>query len=1172
MKTIARHLCRLVGGCAFCGCLLAAGAGAWAAEGEAPRPKPEASAEALLQQLLSNDYEERRKAEAHLEALGEGARAALEGAVEGAEDLETRETARSLLAKLSVATLRAIVVDAAGKPQEGIAVNVTATMQPAFVDPNQPQYQQDQKRMEATTDAMGQASFSELKPLGAYLNFEALKDHFFVTNNGGYGRTQPTFQSNVKLRSGVNVLYLEIEPKGRLTGSVTGLDGTAVASAKVTAILDLGATPLTVSDQERDQAMGGFGGAWMGGMHAQVTTSTGENGKFEFEKLGAGRYFLVARSENGLPAYTGPVEVKAGEAAALDQPLRLAPIQSARTKVKLKVQTPDGNPCASSQVYFTLRRVPEKEANDETAEAAEKAEQEAQADKLYENWGSDVPNPMVNTDEKGLCEAGRHRPGTYFLEVYAQNRIARYLPEVKVSGEEQVVEVRFEDKSGSVVGNIPGAQNAYAVRLLPMDRPGASELLADGGRLANWIFSGAYSADEIFNWGGMNFWRGQIDVGLTATPDEKGFFRFEKVPPGAYAAVGVRADMSLAVMHGIQVEPGKTAQAPQFPKDTPPVVANAANADQAQLIYQIKVKVLLPDGQPAANAPVYLASDNGSSGFSTNAQGIASTNWYRNTPLDDTRLVIVVAGHVPHVSKLPPNLVGQNPNNMKHDENLPEILVKLKAMEYGDLKVRVVDENGQPVAGACVSAVPGAVPNFMGNNPPARTAYTSASGVATMRQMAPGKRTFNVWREGYFLAEKEEKEEDAKIYAQGTYRAPSQLETTVTAGQESTATATMYRALTLEGIVRTSDGKPVPNLGLYVNDATPALALVQTGADGRFHVSGLRRGPVYFTLQLGGRVLLSTQPEEMKAEDGKVVLEVGPAVPLKIRVQAQDVPQSLSLLEPGCWDPRKADDGKARTRRSAYGAFSSEGVAELDRVPPGDYDAIITGSATNPEAQSMRVRRAGRRGFSRSSVQGEIPASRVVRGIKAKAPAAEGAGDVPPLDLKLEPQTGRLALRVVLDPEQAKVLKKLAQSAYFNVTVVGENGYAVTNWNLTDAPAAKAPIVAGVGPTPSPPPAGDQRVFTGLPPGSYTVVAKVYGYEKRRIRRGPWVQIVSDLLTLGTVEVKANPEADPPPAVLELKLPDDVLAKFNDNKEVEEPVDSEYDNLVGPDYQPPVRP
>lgn len=1169
MKTIARRQRLRVAAPALLGFLLATGA-AWTAEGEAPKPKAEASAEALLKQLQSEDYDERREAEGRLEELGEGARAALERAVQDAEDLETRDTARRLLSKLNVATLRVIVIDRTGKPQEALPLNLAATMQQPYADPNQPQYQQQQEKKEATTDAKGQAEFAELKPLGAYLNFEPLKDHFFLSDKIGYGRSQPSFQTNVKLRPGANVLYLEVEPKGRLTGSVTGTDGAVAASAKVTAILDSGPTPLTVVDQERNQGMGGFGIVWTGGQQAQVTTTADAQGKFEFEKLGAGRYFVVARSDTGLPAYTGPVDVKAGEVTALGEALRLAPVQGARTKIKLKVLTPDGKPCASSQVYFNFRRAAEAEKEDQD-------DKKAEADKLYENWGSEVPSPMATTDEKGLCDAGRYRPGTYYLEVFAQNRIAKFMPEVKVSGEESEVEVRFDDKSGAVAGNIPGSQTSYAVRLLPMDRPGAKELLADGERLANWILSGAYNVDDLFNWGGMNFFRGMPEVGLVSTPDEKGFFRFEKVPPGTYAAVGLRADMSLAVMHGIQVEPGKSAQAPQFPKDTPPVAADDAGAAENQLIYQIKVKVLLPDGQPAANIAVYLASENGNSGTSTNAKGEASTTWYRNTPLDDARLVVAVAGYEPYVSKLPPNLVGRDPREARNDENTPEVLVKLKAMKYGDLKVRVVDEAGQPIAGACVAAVPGNLPSFTGNNAPPRSAYTTAAGVATLRQMAPGKRKFNVWREGYFLAEaggEADKEEEGND-AQGDSRAPRLLETAVAAGEESTATATMYRALTLEGAARTSGGQPVPNLGLYVSDSTSATALVQTDAKGQFSVSGLRRGRVTVSLQRSSQVLLSSRPETPKAEDGKLVLEIGSAVPVQMRVQAQDLPLNVSLIEPGTWDPRKNEDGKAKNGRGAFAAVSSEGIADFNRVPPGTYDAVFAGRLPDTGFESLRYRRIGRRGYSRATVQGEIPANRIVPGIAVKAPQAGAAAEAnrtEAMDVKLEPLAGRLPLRVVLDPEQAKLMTKAAQSAYINVTVIGERAYATGNWNFNESGESKPAIVAGEGPAPSPRPAVDLKVFTGLPPGSYTVVAKAYGYEKHRVRRGPWVQLASGLLTLGTVEVKDNPEADAPPAALALKLPAEFLAKFSANKAEDAPGASDYDDYAGPDYQPPVRP
>src|SRR5262249_3288821 len=139
---------------------------------------------------------------------------------------------------------------------------------------------------------------------------------------------------------------------------------------------------------------------------------------------------------------------------------------------------------------------------------------------------------------------------------------------------------------------------------------------------------------------------------------------------------------------------------------------------------EIKGIVLTEAGAPASGASVTLIFDNqGQWGNATNDNGVFQFQAMANGQGKGSRLHIKAQGYKPAVVDL-----------RKEDIKLQDIRVQLEKQHYGTLNVKVVDEAGQPVVGAAITASDNTVPRR----------FTNKFGEASVPGLSAGARTLTV--------------------------------------------------------------------------------------------------------------------------------------------------------------------------------------------------------------------------------------------------------------------------------------------------------------------------------------------------------------------------------------------------------------------------------------------
>jgi len=247
-----------------------------------------------------------------------------------------------------------------------------------------------------------------------------------------------------------------------------------------------------------------------------------------------------------------------------------------------------------------------------------------------------------------------------------------------------------------------------------------------------------------------------------------------------------------------------------------------------------------------------------------------------------------------------------------------EILeAEIQMQSGGSLSGIVVDDNGNPVKGARVKAVaPGASEReaaFGGG-----FGTTDEQGRFVLRGLGAG--TYEV------LA-------SASGYLEGRSEAVTLAEGAGVSG----ITVTLPKAHRLAGVVRTTDGRPVPGARITVVD-TSVDGVRKLGAaskeDGSWEVEGLGSQPVEVSAEADGygRVTL----KEVKPDTQDVLLELPPLGGVSGIVVNQDgKPVRAFSVKP---IPVEIDQGYSRPRNTRFKTFGNvDGSFKFEDLPPGTY-------------------------------------------------------------------------------------------------------------------------------------------------------------------------------------------------------------------------------------------
>ncbi len=519
----------------------------------------EKSVEQWIEQLRSDDFDQRQAAAKKLENLGDAARGALELAVKD-DDADVRASAVKLLAKLSRATLALHIFDSGGKPVSNGEGELS------FGDNNGSNNNPNWHTLPLKLDADGKASVKI--PLTGPMQIQVKLDGFLESGNG----------SSLDAHTGINPVVMAMDRGGKVAGVVTGEDGKPLKDATVTLV------PNARFDAEIFEQQLEFLGQANGTAAINLKAETAEDGSWNFENVAEGVYTPVVRAAGQAPAMGAMLRLREGQTLSVP-----AIAMKARPEGKLEIalKKADGSPRAKHGMQVLISPIYSGPAK-------------ALMQTLVRNAAA---NPQQKeSDENGCLTLDDLVPGKYKLVVsgdpdgdkgeggiFIQSEV-----EIK-SGETTKIEQKKQQKYGSIRGKILG-ENGKGVRDMRV-------ILCEEETLLD-------SLDNVEQ--EMPFGRPQNE----ADTDNKGSYRFENLLPGKYAIVfrlNSDTDNSTAsYIFGIEVESGKKTVAPE-------ATLKGSAAGEAPVM--LKGRVLLPSGAPAKQVQMQYFNSRQNTSFTSNEDG-----------------------------------------------------------------------------------------------------------------------------------------------------------------------------------------------------------------------------------------------------------------------------------------------------------------------------------------------------------------------------------------------------------------------------------------------------------------------------------------------------------------------------------------------------------------------
>ncbi|HLX61434.1 MAG TPA: hypothetical protein VKX17_09150 [Planctomycetota bacterium] len=663
--------------------------------GGPPAPQ-EKTPEQLIEQLRSDDFDQRRDAAARLEKMGDAARASVERAAKE-DDPDVRASAVKILARLLKATLQIHLVDYEGKPLADTAGEVTlATSDSAGVAqaPANAAAEAEPKPIAFRTNADGVASL-KLESTGQ-IRLQ-VKIPGFVDDNS---------ETTVDARAGENIALVAVKRGATASGIVLGADGKPLKDAQVSlvnpgslnpALLELQLLNVDQSPLEGKEAV------------------TDQDGKWRLENVSDGVYAICVKKADGhLPALSAPFRLHEGEAKDTGQ-IAL----KARTPGKLKAALKGklGQPLSKFNVSISLTPF-----HDEKSRAALQME---------------VPyrQEQKESDEHGVVELDDLSPGKYRLVIVGQTEgpdlgvtLADSTVEIK-AGETAPVEAKAPEKGGSIKGHILFEDEKGTKGIKGMSVAAVCEhdfaLYGNAG--------GAANAPIVFR--GFPDGMYQTHPGVT---DGVGVYRIGDLRPGKYVLIFGNDEDGNALpgyVFGVEVKSDARTEAPDavFKRKVAPVTVPQ----------NITGRALAAAGGPLVSAEIHLVSSAGDSSTASDEEGnftFAQTTIRSREHAPREYLIIRHAGYKP--------LVVQEPFQPHQD-------YRLEKQEYGALRVTVTDEANKPVSGAVITPLASTVSTDLELQPaqPLK-GVTNSKGFVRMTGLAAGKRELLVQAPGYFLPEK----------------------------------------------------------------------------------------------------------------------------------------------------------------------------------------------------------------------------------------------------------------------------------------------------------------------------------------------------------------------------------------------------------------------------------
>ncbi|MEI6232161.1 MAG: carboxypeptidase regulatory-like domain-containing protein [Planctomycetota bacterium] len=880
---------------------------------EEPVAPSVAAIETWISQLGSDDFDARKEASIKLAELGDAARAALEKAL-ASSDSETRAAAKRLLIVREQASLRCMAFNRDGKPIPGIEGSVT------MWDSSDP-YQTTRTNPPLTFGPNGEANIPNLKLGSCSFNFQFQK----CWQSGTLYGNENYYNAAVSVRAGQTPFLFTMSKGGSVKCNIRDKAGKPVKDAEFSLYNATHFDPDMIELRDENHSS-----------PAQFTGSTDAKGEVLIETVNDGVYVCVASSGDGT-YFPGPmIRVREGKTTLapamdivvaprgkivfsprgiideqnkeeIDQAREMAQQNRGGKPAEKKKEEPKKDPKtpAVADVLKDLKITVEEEYLYEGPDAERKQRKISAEKARYNRYRQ---RPTFETDETGKITIDNLRAGKHRVVIQCPGFAPKTMTvEIPPSGTADLGALVFEP-GGGVAFKAVTSDNKPVTDLVVYPIPEEESILNDVSQDVLDYIRGQTTWSDVRNY--LQYRQQMNRRNQNNNTANKDKTMVNHLATGTYSLLVFRQSSAkiqqVFLICGVKVEAGKTTEIANV------VFAAVPSTVRVNDGSTIKGKIIGASGEFLNRCYVYYQAQNGgSTGTSMSEDGTFNLHMGGMTPGGTIRVKVPGYKQAEFDCSAP-------------GVDLTKVEIKLEKLVYGDVRIRVVDEAGQPLSG--VNVEPKIVTSqnyyYSGNQrSKKRKILTDEKGVVRLTGLSAGLRRILLMKDGYYLADP--------------------IRVVVRAETEVVVDVMMRKGLSISGTLIAPAGTPFSNAVVNLRRAKDsALIASSPDASGRFSIGGLAPGK--YSISAEAPMLLAKVIQDLE-----LIGESKDGLDLKLEKRGGFVAQfDPSLKGRTAWlaDKETFEQGMTINRRvlpktsfNSYAVVDAEGRAEFWGVPAGSF-------------------------------------------------------------------------------------------------------------------------------------------------------------------------------------------------------------------------------------------
>ncbi len=700
----------------------------------------------LIALLSSEDFDTRADAESKLAAQGDAVRPALQRALTSS-DVETRSIAARLLVQHDKSSLHLMAFDRNGKAVPGIEGSVQ------FWDQTN-RFQRNGANPTIAFGPNGVAEVGDIRPGLKSMNFTWQK--CWIVGAESYDGNS-YYNTSINIRSGRTPFLFSFSKGGSVKGTIRDLTGKPVAEADLN-LYHIGNFNPDLLDYHGEYQS----------MQPAATARSDAKGLATIESIGDGVYVCVGtihgnsvvgetiRVREGQTTQATPIAVKIAKPGKII----FAPrgIINAKNKPEIEAWREQWNQNNGNNDPEKKKKEEKKDANaPEAPEPLKNIKMMIETEFLFEGPDGEKKRLLIaeerarynryrekqqyDVDEHGKITLDNLRAGKHRIAIECPGFAPKSITvDVPPDGTVELGEVLF-GAGGSVSFKATGSDGKPVTDVIaypiPENETAATEAVP--GEVLGYL-RGENAWQDARNY--VDWQRQMNRRGEPRPGDNREKFTLKNIAPGSYSLLVYRNSQgrvpTIYLLCGVKIEEGKTTELPPVTFVTAPTPAKSSGDSP-----RIKGKVVGFPGEMPQRCVVYYRSQNSSTGSGVNTDGTFQI-YASNVGLGG-KLTLKVPGY--KLAEFDCSAPGVDTNNIE---------LKLEKQKYGDVRVRVVDEDGRPLSGATVDPTvpPGQNYNYSGyprNRSQQKT--TDAKGETNFVGLSIGARRIQITCDGYYLSE-----------------------------------------------------------------------------------------------------------------------------------------------------------------------------------------------------------------------------------------------------------------------------------------------------------------------------------------------------------------------------------------------------------------------------------